>query len=75
MIQGRDLHLPDIMETAIPAGLSLLLLNGGNPLDELLLIGGAILVAWLIIRLTRSDKPEKEEEGGAESDNHAEPRD
>lgn len=44
-----------------------LLLNGGNPWDELLMVGGAILLAWIVIRLTtRGDKSKDDKDGGAE---------
>jgi hypothetical protein len=43
---------------------SLLLLNGGNPLDEFLMIGVAILIAYLIVRFTTKGGAEEDEEEG-----------
>lgn len=39
----------------------LLLLNGGNPWDELLMLGIGILIAFLIARLSRRKEPDDEE--------------
>jgi hypothetical protein len=41
---------------------NLLWLNGGNPLDELLLLGGVLLITWLVIRLTRGGKDEDKDD-------------
>jgi hypothetical protein len=43
---------------------TLLLLNGGNPLDEFLMIGVAILIAYLIVRFTTRGGPDEDQDEG-----------
>ena len=43
--------------------MTLLFLNGGNPLDEFLLIAGAILIAYLIVRFTTRGDPDDDQDG------------
>jgi hypothetical protein len=42
-----------------------LVLNGGNPWDEILMVGGAILLAWIVVRLTtRGNREGGDGDGG-----------
>ena len=47
-----------------------LVLNGGNPWDEILMIGGAILLTWIVIRLTTRGEKDGNGDGGDAGDGH-----